>query len=388
MMTRIVCLYVFVTFIALNIDAQRILSQQSKISVLTCSQGDELYAAFGHTALRVSDAENNIDWVFNYGTFDFNTPNFYLKFANGKLNYILSISKFEHFLPEYFRNNRTVTEQILNLPLEDRQSIFNALMVNYRPENRKYKYDFFYDNCATRIVDMVADNIKGELVLETEKSKELSFREYLHHYLVYSPWIETGLNLLLGLPADKKASLRESTYLPDFLMEAFDRATISKGSGVSALVGEKHLLLDLDASRSQKKTVLSPVRVCWAFLLSVLVLSIVMQGNSLIYFDRFLFLITGLVGMLMAYLWLFTDHSVPANNLNILWAVPTFVYLAFSKLDSKISMCLIYFNLACLTIFLLGWKYIPQSFPLATIPLALLLVFRLYTKLNANTKFI
>ncbi len=371
-----------------GVDGQIKLSQQSKISVLTCAQGDELYSAFGHSALRVYDAENNMDLVFNYGTFDFNTPNFYLKFANGKLDYILSVSQFKRFLAAYFKENRSVKEQVLNLSLEDKQSVFDALMENYRPENRYYKYDFFFDNCATRIVDIIGDHIDGEIVFENNSAQEVSFRTYLHHYLSYSPWIETGLNLLLGLPADKIATRKESTFLPDFLLQAFDHAVIKSDSATSALVIEKRELLSLNTPSSLHKTFYTPMFICSVILLVVLVLSFVLNSNILVYLDRFLFFITGLVGILVAYLWFVTDHSVPANNLNILWALPTFVYLAFSKFNSKFSKILIYIHLVCLCVFLLGWKFIPQAFPMATIPMALLLVFRLYLKRNRNTKFV
>ncbi|GAF02386.1 lipoprotein N-acyltransferase Lnb domain-containing protein [Saccharicrinis fermentans] len=387
-MTKIVFLCLLLTFILNGVDGQIKLSQQSKISVLTCAQGDELYSAFGHSALRVYDAENNMDLVFNYGTFDFNTPNFYLKFANGKLDYILSVSQFKRFLAAYFKENRSVKEQVLNLSLEDKQSVFDALMENYRPENRYYKYDFFFDNCATRIVDIIGDHIDGEIVFENNSAQEVSFRTYLHHYLSYSPWIETGLNLLLGLPADKIATRKESTFLPDFLLQAFDHAVIKSDSATSALVIEKRELLSLNTPSSLHKTFYTPMFICSVILLVVLVLSFVLNSNILVYLDRFLFFITGLVGILVAYLWFVTDHSVPANNLNILWALPTFVYLAFSKFNSKFSKILIYIHLVCLCVFLLGWKFIPQAFPMATIPMALLLVFRLYLKRNRNTKFV
>ena len=372
----------------LSIHAQVQLSEESKISVLTCSQGEELYAKFGHSALRVSDPLNNMDWVFNYGTFSFNTPNFYLKFANGKLNYILSISKYKHFLPEYFKDNRRVTEQILNLDLENRQRVFDALMINYKPENRYYKYDFFYDNCATRIVDIIADNIEGKLALNVanQKDKEISFRAYLHHYLKTSPWTETGLNLILGLPADKVATLRESTYLPDFLLIAFDQAQFISPDGKQIpLVQEKKELLAFDDVSEKFRFWTSPFFIFAILLMVVASISLLFQSKAFMCFDRTLFFVAGVVGVLICYLWFVTDHSVTRFNFNILWSFPSLLFLAFSRGRSKAYRLILKLNIAGIVLFLVGWKFIPQSFPLATIPIALLLGFRLLMRFKTIT---
>ncbi len=376
---------IILLFLTICVNGQRRLSENSKISVLTCSQGNDLYAAFGHSAIRVSDSDNDIDWVFNYGTFDFNTPNFYLKFANGKLNYMISIGDFKRFLPGYFKENRSVSEQVLNLNLEDRQHVFDALIVNYQPENRNYKYDFFYDNCATRILDIITSNISGKVILNPsgDEANNITFRKYLNHYLNDIPWVETGLNTILGLPADKIATLKESTYLPDFLMFVLDKAMVLKEDGSSTyLVKENNVLLDITSHQKENKFEVTPVILFWFVLIIGVILSLLVQHKIMIWFDRLLFSITGFIGIIISYLWLVTDHSVTGNNLNIFWAIPTFLYLIFVKNHNKIAIYVFKLNLLSLVIFLIFWNLLPQAFPIATIPIALLLAFRIVMRLR------
>ncbi len=376
---RLIIIVVLST-ITLNIYSNRKLSDNAFISVLTCSEGDELYSAFGHSAIRICDPETKTDYVFNYGTFDFDTPNFYLKFANGKLNYMLSYGYFKNFLPEYFRRNRSVNEQVLNLSSNEKQKIFNALIENYKPENRYYKYDFFYDNCATRIYDIIIDNIDGEVVIGSGNSANLSFRSYLHHYLVYSPWIETGLNLLLGIPADKIATHEQSTFLPDFLMGLLDHVNIKNGDNIKSLVLSNKALLERDKSQLSKNKLLTPDLLGWFTLAIILILSLLYKHKSCIFlniFDRFIFIVAGIIGLLLLYLWLVTDHQVTQNNFNILWTFPTLLVLGLAHYNSKVIQVIMIVNLILLCIFILGWLIIPQSFPVITLPISIIIALRL-----------
>ena len=178
------------------------LSEGSKISLLTCSSGEELYSVFGHSAIRVNDPDNKIDLVYNYGTFDFSTSYFYFKFAHGNLNYMLASGQFRYFLPGYVMENRSVKEQILNLSQKERQKLFDAIIVNSQPENRNYRYDFFYDNCATRIRDIVLKSIEGQYVIDKESTHNMTMRQLYGQYLNKSLWTQFGIHLLLGMKAD------------------------------------------------------------------------------------------------------------------------------------------------------------------------------------------
>ncbi len=374
--------YLFAIFFILSISvtakANIQLSNNSSISVLTCSAGDELYSAFGHSAIRIFDSKNNIDLVFNYGTFDFDTPNFYLKFANGKLNYMLSVYDFKHFLPSYFKENRSVTEQILNLNQNDKQHIFNALLENYKPENRLYKYDFFFDNCATRIFNIINNHVENEIILNCNDSigHESSFRDYMFYYLASSPWIDTGLNTILGLPADDIASLKESTFLPNFLFYVLDGATINNNQNSYSLVKETRYLLKQDLSQISKKSIAQPGYLFWGLLIFIILLSFFNRLKNLFNIvAHVLFIVPGVIGILITYLWFITDHQVCGNNLNILWAFPFAILLVIINFKKKLHQIILSVYIALLIIFIVGWYWIPQAFPNATLPFSVTLLY-------------
>ena len=326
---RLILIFI-ISITSVNIYSANKLSDKAFISVLTCSEGEELYSAFGHSAIRVCDTEKNIDYVFNYGTFNFNTPNFYLKFANGKLNYMISYGYFKRFLPEYFKENRSVNEQILNLNSNEKQRIFDALVTNYKPENRYYKYDFFYDNCATRIYKIISENIDGEIITNKGNKEQPSFRTYLHHYLDNSPWVETGLNILLGIPTDKKATLEQSAFLPDFLMQLLDQVKVKDGNCTKKLVASNTLLLERDKSILQEPLFIAPSFLFWLLLSVIITITLINKAqlnSALKIFDRTLFILAGFIGLLLLYLWLITDHQVTRYNFNILWSFPTLLII-------------------------------------------------------------
>ena len=162
----IVFLFVFIQYSFAN-QPIPILSENAQISLITGSPGNQLYANFGHSAVRVYDPQANIDWVYNYGTFDFNAPGFYTNFLKGKLNYYLSVYDFQHMIKTYQYYNQSLYEQVLNLNQEEKIKIFQFLNNNYLPENRYYLYDFFFDNCSSRIRD----------IFETELNNKLTFTD-------------------------------------------------------------------------------------------------------------------------------------------------------------------------------------------------------------------
>lgn len=190
---RIVFTFLFLGLFINTIDAT---AQNYRISLLTCDPGDELYSAFGHNAVRVLDNDTGRDIVFNYGTFDFDTPNFYLKFARGKLDYMLSVSTYEQFILHYQYLQRSVREQVLDLSPEQTLRTVQFLQENYEPQNRFYRYDFFFDNCATRIRDMVEMVLGDQLKWgETEASSGKTFRNLIDEYVYPMPWADFGIDL-------------------------------------------------------------------------------------------------------------------------------------------------------------------------------------------------
>src|SRR5690606_16424401 len=204
------------------------LTDKAEIRIVTCGpyQG-ELYSAFGHSAIRVFDPELDIDLIYNYGVFNFNQPNFYLNFAKGHLLYRLAVSRYQPFVESYIEENRYVHEQILNLTPTQNQKVFEFLQWNAKEENMHYYYDYFYDNCATRVRD-VMKNALGESVRfeDSHISTSYTIRDLCDLYLQEQPWGDLGIDLCLGLPMDKPATPWMYMFLPDYLEQGYDHAYI------------------------------------------------------------------------------------------------------------------------------------------------------------------
>lgn len=364
-----------------NTSASVSVSPNAEITLLTASPGDELYSVFGHSAVRVYDPDNNLDLVFNYGTFDFDTPNFYLQFTRGKLLYKLSVVPMSHFMIEYSIEGRAVFEQVLNLNSMQKQKVFAFLMNNSLPENAYYHYDFFYDNCATRIRDLVDDLldpvwpsvadihteslglIRSALHYEFDYAPEFTpnrtFRDLLQPFLTSMPWSAFGIDLALGLPADQIAEAWDFMYLPDEMLIAFALAYLPDGK---PLVSEHRVILPKTVELSPAAPI-TPIMVSVSvFILAVF--SLIHKKVSRI-FDKAFFSVLGLVGIVVIFLWFFTDHITTKSNLNILWAIPThlyFIWVAGYKPNRPIVKW--YFNMVLwLSLSLLVlWPFIPQGF--------------------------
>ncbi len=211
---------------SLTVPAQQ-LSETAQISLLTCSPGEELYARYGHTAIRVLDEVNDMDIVFNYGIFDFNTDHFYWKFVRGETWYELGASPYRYFMYEYDRDNRPVYEQVLNFTPDQTNLLWQALVENYRPENRKYLYNFVFDNCATRPYHMIAQVLGDTLSSSYEGYSGQTYRAFIRHYTGSHSWENAGINLLFGPEADKPMSNEERLFLPEELMWFLSEARVA-----------------------------------------------------------------------------------------------------------------------------------------------------------------
>ena len=211
---------------SLTVQAQQ-LSETAQISLLTCSPGEELYARYGHTAIRVLDEVNDMDIVFNYGIFDFNTDHFYWKFVRGETWYELGASPYRYFMYEYDRDNRPVYEQVLNFTPDQTNLLWQALVENYRPENRKYLYNFVFDNCATRPYHMIAQVLGDTLSSSYEGYSGQTYRAFIRHYTGSHSWENAGINLLFGPKADKPMSNEERLFLPEELMWFLSEAKVA-----------------------------------------------------------------------------------------------------------------------------------------------------------------
>jgi hypothetical protein len=220
--------------LSVGIRAQE-LSEQSFISLITCTPGEELYARYGHTALRVCDPEARLDITFNYGIFSFDVDHFYWKFVRGETWYSLGTNSTRWFMESYAEEDRPVYEQVLNLNLKQRNRIWLALVENYRPENRKYLYNFVFDNCATRPYLLIANALGDTIVSDYTGNTGQTYRRFLRHYTGALSWANAGINLLFGPKADQLMTSDQRLFLPEELMFFLQGAHLSDGT---PLVGE------------------------------------------------------------------------------------------------------------------------------------------------------
>jgi hypothetical protein len=352
------------------------LSEHTKVSLLTSSPGEDLYAQFGHSAIRITDTLSGQDLVFNYGLFDFNTPGFYVKFIRGKLPYQLGIQRFDAFLNAYIEENRQCRELEINLNEKERLALINFLSVNYLPENREYPYDFFFDNCATRIRDILENKFQANYP-DTSLVKKASFRHFLAEYVGQNSWINVGFYLILGLPADAIVTFRDEMFLPDYLEKHLENAFL----GGQPLAKNKINILFQNQPQPSNSFLLSPILVSCLLFLMALILTIYYTKRWTKIFDTVFFSLISLSGILFVFMWVGTDHFVTHKNMNLLWANPLYILvilnLYLGKNGKYLLFLLITLNLTVLT----GWKILPQEFHIAMIPLILTSILRLTDQL-------
>jgi hypothetical protein len=374
----------FILSAILSAPAQITLSDQAEISVITCGPGqNELYSAFGHSAFRVTDPVNGLDYAFNYGVFDFSQPNFYLNFARGHNYYKLAVQDYKQFEYFYRYYNRYVHEQVLNLTPQQKQRLFDYLQWNALPENQTYLYDYFYDNCATKLPAIVAMVFQDSVVFDgTHITTNYSIRQLTDLYLKRQPWGDLGIDLCLGLPMDKKATPYEHMFLPDYVEAGFDHATLNS----KPLVKQKNIIYE-SVPESFHLSPFRPMYVFSALAVLIAVISWIDFRRKKVsdWLDVTLFGITGAVGFLLLLLWVATDHKAAANNLNLLWALPTHLLVVVVLRKAGTWMNLYFSSVAVLNgVLLLTWAWLPQQLHVALIPLVLGLLIRAVMRVCLN----
>ncbi|MBK7869420.1 MAG: DUF4105 domain-containing protein [Saprospiraceae bacterium] len=341
------------------------------ISLITGSPGNELYSTFGHSAIRVQNVMTGEDILYNYGTFDFDTPNFYIKFIRAKLLYMLSIDRTIDLARYYQRENRSITEQVFNLSNEQEMRLMNFLIWNYLPKNRGYKYDFFYNNCATVIRD-IFENRYG-IEYNIKENQNITFRELLDEYLYKSPWSDFGIDLILGLPADKKADFRNQMFLPDYLASNLAQATID---GRPLMQAAEILQPKMEVS---SRTGLTPMLVF--VILALIAIIITLSKNQIVknIFDIIIFSACGLAGLFFLFMWFGTDHIATKGNWNVLWLNPLYIISIIGimrKSNKKWLRISFAVYATILWLLLLTWGWFPQQFNMAVIPILITLIVR------------
>ncbi|MDR2409849.1 MAG: DUF4105 domain-containing protein [Bacteroidales bacterium] len=369
-----ICTYVVLFLLSVHLSFAQ-LSENAKVSILTCGDGFEFFESFGHTALRICDTALNMDYVFNWGVFDFNTDNFYLKFAQRRLPYMLGVTEYQWFVFEYAHDGRSMYEQELKLTFEEKNILYKAILVNYYPENRYYNYDFFQDNCATRIRDIVQNSLQGrQFPVNAVNNSNLTFRQLFYPYTEHFLWWRFGIDIALGMRADKKISTYNYMYLPKDLMFQFDTTILSHDN--KTLTTSIQTVLEEQYPHSFP-TVFSPKITFWLLCILVVVLTF-MELKYRFYakvFDVVFFSMIFILSLLVFYLCFISDHHATKDNFNLLWANPLILY-ALIRLR-KSSIIVLSFLLGCLAVLVSGFWFLPQSFNIAFLPIWLILILRI-----------
>jgi len=357
--------------------------KKARFSLLTASPGTKVWSHYGHTGIRYNDPDDGLDIVFNYGLFDFSSPNFIGRFVTGQTDYLVGTSSYFDFLLEYRLENRAVTEQVLNLTQQEKTRLWQALLTNIHPENRVYRYNFFYKNCATLPRDIIEQSINGQ-VEYTRKPDYNSLREVIHHFTNDYPWIQYGIDFALGAEADREANLRIQQFAPDILMHSFSTAIIrSDTAGIRPLVLEYSQPVTIDPELKEKGFPWpGPLTVMWTVfgLTGLLTILEIIKKRQYHLLDAVLFTVAGILGCLMLFLMLFSEHPATDENYLSLWIHPFHLLFvigliipAFRRKGAALYKTV---NLPLQLFALAGVLFLPQTLHPAAYPLLLTLMLR------------
>ncbi len=356
------------------------LKENGRISIITMGPSqEELYSAFGHSGIRVYDSLQNIDIFFNYGVFNFNQPHFYLNFAKGNLNYMVDAYEYADYRAYYIEHHRFLHEQILNLTSLQKQQIFDYLAWNIQPQNQYYRYDYFYNNCATKMRDVIKSVLKNDVAFDSTYIKtNYTIRNLTDLYLNQQPWGDLGIDICLGLPMDKKASPYEYMFLPDYIESSFDHAT---NTSINKPLVKEKIIVYQPAPKNGPFHWYHPWIVFGIFLgfASFTTWRDWKRKKISTWFDVTLFLTIGLIGTLLLLLWTTTDHKAAANNFNLLWALPTHAVAAIALiLKHKPAWLRKYFLVTTIlnALLLASWYFLPQALNVFLMPVVGVILLR------------
>ena len=291
-----------------------------EISLLTCQPHDEVYSLYGHTAIRYHDLRpGGYDLAFNYGVFDFKKPHFVARFVFGLTDYELGAYPYHYFQQEYRRFGSMVTEQVLNLTPAEKLMLHDALAINLRPENKIYRYNYFYNNCTTKARDIIEQCVNGKIEYAEREEYTPTYRDMVHDMTRNNPWSRFGNDLLLGIKADFKTDLRQQEFLPGNLLYDFDHAQIYANGTYRPLVKERRIAVPAGVQIRQEGFPLSPI-ACAIIILMVSIVVFIAEWRlkkAFLLWDVLLMLTTGIIGIVLT-LMLFSQHPTVSLNLQLL----------------------------------------------------------------------
>ncbi|APG64684.1 hypothetical protein LPB136_04600 [Tenacibaculum todarodis] len=382
-MKKIILLLVFLLNIQFAFSQSIQLSENAEVSIITVGPGKVLYEKFGHSAIRIKDRSLNIDRIYNYGMFDFNAPNFYSNFTKGRLIYKLAAYPFHYFVKSNNEDKRWIKEQVLNLPPEQNQAFFTFLNNNAKPENANYEYDPFFENCATKMPDIVQQILNNKVSFtEDFVTKKQSLRQLMNDEIHWNTWGSLGINVALGSKLDKIVTAKEYMYLPDFVFKSFKNAEYFDKNQPKQLVLKENTILNFKEITPEADAI-SPLLVFVVFMLIGFFITFkdVKNNTRTKWFDFLLFFITGIVGLLVVFLWFFTNHSTTPNNFNFLWAFALNLIVAFYLLKNnppKWVRKYVLLLLVLLFIIPIIWIVKIQLFAFSLLPIFILLLVRYF----------
>ena len=360
-------------FFSINIYANELENKNRyKMSILSIGEGPSLVDAFGHTAIRVKDEELKNDVVFNFGVYDFNSPNFYSNFVKGRPEYKLGIQNYYNLTQNYVRQKRYIVEHQLNLDQNSIKIIIDLLVEKLN--DPYYIYDYFRDNCTTRAADIVIDKTNNKFKDDKLESEDIvSYRELIHGKINENSWAAVGIDLCLGAIIDKKIKTRETFFLPENFMNYLD---LFDGDII-----KRNTIYSPESDISYVENIPSP-------LLINLILSLIIVAITILNFkrnkwnkslDTLIFLISGAIGILIIYLWFFSNHFAGAQNFNFLWAFPFNFVLIFAIYKNKIpkwSIGFIKLLIIMIILLFLHWSTGVQKYNLTLLPIFVALLIR------------
>lgn len=370
--------------------AQSTLSDDAEISLMTTGPWPgAVYAVYGHSALYVEDDALGIDVVFNYGFFDMSQPFFMYDFIRGKTDYVLGVQSFDDFVNSYGYKGVEVTKQLLNLSQSEKQSLWEALYINHLPENREYRYNYFYDNCVTRPRDLIERYSTSEIIYPND-TKEQTYRDLIHECVNEFPWMKFGIDLIIGSEADTPITLRQKMFLPAYLMRALDESTFVTQTDsityeIPVVKVKETITKGITNTQNNTEWSLShPNTIAFAILLLSIFISYIQINRKKTHwifrsFDAILFTIVGVGGLIIFFLMFFSEHPATSYNWNFAWMniLPLiFAPMFWIKPLNRAVIIYHFINFVLLSLFLFFWWLVPQQLPLATIPLAITLWLR------------
>lgn len=364
------------------------IADSADVYIITCAPGTESYSIYGHTALRVTIRGTTFDRVYNWGIFDFSTPNFAYRFAKGRLDYLLGAYSYEDFLKEYIADGRAVWSQKLNLTTAEKERLFALIDENLQPENVRYRYDFFFDNCATRVRDIVARAATDTVIFpEKERKQQKSFRQLVDPNQKVLPWLDLGADMLLGLQADKKATPSDEMFLPVHLMNNMLNTVIVHDNEQEPLTGPAEVVVDIPAPGAPGIKTLVPQAIFYLFLMVVLLITFVFGKPRIEQVtDIVLYFIYSVVAILLLFTNIFSEHDALHFNLLFLGInllIPVLLpFIVMRRKAVKISRAAFVISASWLPVSLIAGQGINP----ALIPLVLIIMVRLFRHCDFGKK--